>query len=81
MPRLTFRKLAVTAAGPLLIFVGIALLVLPGPGLLLIGAGLALLGTEYHWAHRLMEPVRKRLEQLNLDKSKQPPKPPKPGTD
>lgn len=38
--------------------VGIAALVLPGPGLLSIFAGLTLLSTRYEWAERRLEPVR-----------------------
>lgn len=44
-------------AGLALIVAGLALLVLPGPGLPLIFGGLALLGTEYEVARR----ARRRL--------------------
>jgi len=40
--------------------VGIALLVLPGPGIPLIVAGLALLGTQFPWARRALEWLRAR---------------------
>lgn len=53
-----FRRVLVTLAGGTLCAVGIALLVLPGPGLLLVLGGLALLATEYPWARRLTSPVR-----------------------
>lgn len=46
------RVVAVTTAGFLLLTVGVALLFLPGPGLLLIVAGLAVLAGEYRWADR-----------------------------
>ena len=39
--------------------VGIAALVLPGPGLLALFAGVALLATQYEWAERRLEPVKK----------------------
>ncbi len=58
----TLKKAGITMAGFLLILLGIFLLVLPGPGILLILAGLAVLGTEYHWARRLVAPVREWLE-------------------
>jgi uncharacterized protein (TIGR02611 family) len=57
------RRIAVTVAGGIVILVGIALLVLPGPGWLLIFAGLAILSTEYVWARRLLEKARARAEQ------------------
>jgi uncharacterized protein (TIGR02611 family) len=48
------KRVAVTIAGFAVILVGFALLVRPGPGLLVIIAGLAILGTEYVWAQRLL---------------------------
>lgn len=50
----TIRKVV----GWILVVLGIAGLVLPGPGLLPLVAGLAILGQHYHWAHRLLSPVR-----------------------
>ncbi len=47
-------------AGTVLLVVGIALLVLPGPGIPLIVAGLALLGTQFPWARRVLEWLRAR---------------------
>ena len=55
----TAKSIAVQAAGWLLVAVGIAALVLPGPGLLALFAGLALLATQYEWARRRLEPVKK----------------------
>lgn len=47
-------KLGVTVAGPLVVLAGIAMLVLPGPGLVVIAAGLALLALEYPWARHVL---------------------------
>ena len=44
------KRIAVTVAGGVLLIVGVALLVLPGPGMVLCAAGLAVLATEYEWA-------------------------------
>ena len=46
--------------GGLLLIVGIALLVLPGPGLLLVLAGLLVLANAFPAAQRFVGPVRKR---------------------
>lgn len=46
--------------GWLLLLVGIAALFLPGPGLLMMFAGLALLSQSYKWAGRWLDPVRLR---------------------
>jgi uncharacterized protein (TIGR02611 family) len=50
--RLTFR-IAVGVLGAVIIAVGIVLLPLPGPGWLIIFAGLALWSIEFRWARRL----------------------------
>ncbi len=47
-------KIAVTIAGPLVILAGVAMLLLPGPGLVVIAAGFGLLAAEYPWARRLV---------------------------
>jgi len=56
------KRSAVTVAGVALLAVGVVLMVLPGPGLLLIVAGLAVLATEYAWAHRLLKRAKKQAE-------------------
>lgn len=54
-------RIGVTFAGVVVIAVGIVLLPLPGPGWLVIFAGLGILGTEYVWAARLLRWVRERV--------------------
>ena len=44
--------------GVTIILIGAALLVLPGPGTVVIILGLALLGTEFVWARRLLKRVK-----------------------
>lgn len=46
------RRVAVGALGGILTVTGIALLVLPGPGFVLVAAGLAVLATQFVWAER-----------------------------
>jgi uncharacterized protein (TIGR02611 family) len=55
--RLVWR-IAVTVIGAVVIAVGILLLALPGPGWLIIFAGLGILATEYAWAARLLKWMR-----------------------
>lgn len=52
------RRIVVTIAGVLVTAIGIVLLPLPGPGWLIIFAGLSILATEYTWAARLLASVR-----------------------
>ena len=39
--------------------VGVAMLVLPGPGIVVIGLGLALLSAEVVWAKRLLDRLKR----------------------
>ena len=41
--------------------VGIAMIVLPGPAIIMIPVGLSILATEFLWARRLLHHVRSRL--------------------
>lgn len=50
----TLYRVALTAVGALIIVVGLILVPLPGPGWLIVFFGLAILGTEFHWARRLL---------------------------
>ena len=56
----TAKRVAIEGAGWILVVVGIAALVLPGPGLLALFAGVALLATQYEWAERRLEPVKQK---------------------
>lgn len=52
------KGLAIQVLGWTLVLLGIAALVLPGPGLLALFAGMALLATQYRWAERRLAPVK-----------------------
>jgi 4-hydroxybenzoate polyprenyltransferase len=52
------KRIAVEIIGWTLVVLGLAALVLPGPGLLALFAGIAVLATQYEWAERRMEPLR-----------------------
>ncbi len=47
-------KVGVSVLGPLVVAAGVAMLVLPGPGLVVMALGAALLALEYDWARRLL---------------------------
>ncbi|MFI0483360.1 PGPGW domain-containing protein [Actinomadura sp. 9N215] len=51
------RKAAVAVAGTAMIVAGVVMLVLPGPGVVAILAGLGLLGTEFPTARRISRRV------------------------
>ena len=52
------RRVVVAIVGGVLLLVGIALLVLPGPGVVVILAGIAVLSLEFEWAERLVTRIR-----------------------
>lgn len=54
------RRVAIEVGGWLLVVAGIAALVLPGPGLLLIFAGVAVLSQQYEWAEKRLDPIKYR---------------------
>jgi uncharacterized membrane protein len=58
------KRFAATIGGFGLLAVGLAMMVLPGPGILLIVAGLAVLATEYVWARRLLVRAREQAEKV-----------------
>ncbi|MBV6726542.1 PGPGW domain-containing protein [Nocardioides daeguensis] len=51
------KRIVLEVLGWVLLLAGIAAMVLPGPGLLLMAAGLAVLSQQYTWAERLLDPV------------------------
>jgi Putative transmembrane protein (PGPGW) len=65
------KRAVVTRIGFTVLFVGIATMVMPGPAVLVMPLGLAILATEFLWAQRLLERVR---APLGIDKKEQKPK-------
>lgn len=55
------RVVGTTIVGSVLLVAGLVMLVTPGPGLVAIAGGLAVLAREFTWARRLLERVRIRL--------------------
>lgn len=53
-------KIVVTTAGVLVLGAGLVMMVTPGPGIVGILLGLALLATEYEWADRWLVAARKK---------------------
>lgn len=54
------KRVAALIGGGVVLLVGIALLVLPGPGLLLVLGGLLILANEFPAVEKYVEPVRSR---------------------
>jgi uncharacterized protein (TIGR02611 family) len=64
------RRIVVLIVGMTVLLIGIAMIVLPGPALVVIPVGLAILATEYAWAQRWLHVVQdsaeKGADKLNI---------------
>jgi hypothetical protein len=56
----TAKKAGAQLVGGVLVLLGLAAMVLPGPGLLFLFAGLAILSQQFAWAERTVEPVKRQ---------------------
>ncbi len=56
-------RVVVGVVGAAVTVVGVVLLPAPGPGWLIIFAGLAILASEFAWAQRLLDYARRRVEE------------------
>jgi Putative transmembrane protein (PGPGW) len=56
------KTVVVATLGGLLTLAGIALLVLPGPGFVLVAAGLAVLATRFSWARKPLDYAKDKAE-------------------
>lgn len=57
-------KVTIALIGGVVIIAGVAMLVLPGPGWLTIFLGLAILGSEFAWARRILTWLRQQVTKL-----------------
>ena len=53
------KRIIVTVVGGTILVLGVLMFFTPGPAILVIPAGLAVLGTEYAWARRWLRNARK----------------------
>lgn len=64
-PRLDVAyRAAVGVFGGVLTVGGLLLVPLPGPGWLVVFLGLAVLGTEFHWARRVAQWLKRQLDRF-----------------
>jgi tellurite resistance protein TerC len=61
----TARRVAVLAVGSSVVLLGIVMLVTPGPGLVVIPIGLAILSVEFAWARLWLRKVRESISNQN----------------
>ncbi len=58
------KRMIVTVVGFTVLAVGIAMIVLPGPAVVVIPIGLAILATEFIWARNLLIMVKERIARM-----------------
>ena len=56
------KKLAISVIGATILIIGLAMLVMPGPGFVVIIVGLGILATEFVWASQLLEKAKNHYE-------------------
>jgi hypothetical protein len=59
----TMKTVVIAVLGGLLTLAGIGLLVLPGPGFVLVAAGLAVLATRFTWAQKPLDYAKDKAQQ------------------
>lgn len=64
-------RIIILVFGGSVVLIGAALIILPGPGWLTIILGLAILGSEFIWARRLLRKARREMRSIeqNLRKT------------
>lgn len=55
------KRIIVTTVGLTVLGIGIAMIVLPGPAIVVIPIGLGILATEFVWARNLLHKIKERL--------------------
>ena len=58
------KRLIVTVIGFTVLATGVAMIALPGPAVVVIPIGLAILATEFIWAKKLLDTVKERIQRM-----------------
>ena len=58
------RRIGIAVVGSVVLVVGIALLVTPGPAFVVIPVGLGILALEFEWAARWLDKIKNRVGKL-----------------
>lgn len=72
MDKTPLKRATRIAAGGGLVLIGIPMLVLPGPGLLTIFAGLTVVSSEFEWAERVVGRVKEKTARLRGEDERSP---------
>lgn len=66
------KRVGIAIIGGLVVLVGIVLIPYPGPGWLIVFAGLAILATEFEFATKLLEKLKEKYEAWKVWVKRQP---------
>jgi uncharacterized protein (TIGR02611 family) len=55
------RRVVVAVVGGTVVLIGVVMIVTPGPAVVVIPLGLAILATEFVWAKRLLQRVKEKV--------------------
>ncbi len=61
------RRIAVLAVGSTVLVIGVVMIVTPGPAIVVIPLGLAILGAEFTWARIWLKKLRAEISAQNAD--------------
>ncbi|HLO26857.1 MAG TPA: PGPGW domain-containing protein [Geobacteraceae bacterium] len=60
------KRAIITVVGFTVLGIGVAMIVLPGPAIVVIPVGLGILATEFVWARTLLKHVKERIARVQL---------------
>ncbi len=60
------KRIAITVVGVSTLAIGIVMIIAPGPALILIPVGLAILGLEFAWARLWLKRLRESISSRNM---------------
>ena len=58
------RRILILVSGSTVLLIGIVMIILPGPAMLVIPAGLAILALEFAWARRWLDRIKQQVERV-----------------
>lgn len=58
------KKLLIVVAGFTVLLIGVAMIVLPGPAIIVVPLGLGILSTEFVWAAMLLKTIKVKFQKI-----------------
>jgi len=60
----TARRIVIAVIGGTVVLLGVVMIVAPGPAIIVIPAGVAILATEFAWAKRLLKRMKQQTSSM-----------------